>query len=384
MATRTFLGGNMNDASSWQEGAVPVAGDDVVIPAYATNGWLSAKLPASGQLRSFIVDNSYTGTIDLNGEQLYMFNVVVDNAVAFDCGANSTWTDSIGNGGIYFYARANSIYPNANRIIMNNSTLSAINMTVSASSAYIVLASDCYCKDLILPSYSQIYLMPSTSISYRLSIYGNAYLSYNYPGNDYWGQFGGLITFQNIELNGINKKLFGSISIRNVGSSLPYLYINGEYELINQFGLYITNNIKGWVDVYINNIISNNDDYNVYIYINKTGQFLYGVDLMIDNIDNLILTNLLSGIFRIKHINVNKKLIMMSTGKYLTEQYNYYSYYSPNKANINLSDICKYNIINSTLKDLQFNKPVTAFNSLVTNCDNVKSIDYPQTIVCVK
>lgn len=381
MGLKTYIGGPSNVPNSYLELAVPVAGDDVYVPADAGNCVIAADLPSSGQLRSFIVDDNYTGTINLNGYNINLFNSVVD-AVTFNCGDNAVWNDNVGTGSLYFFTRN---HPNANRVIMNNNTLSNINVQIYASGVYFVLNSDMYCNNFTILGNGQIYLTPTTSIMYNLYINGNAYLSTNYPGSTYWGQLFGFNVYQNVYLNGVNKNLYGSIYIRNVGSNFPTLRINGEYNLTSNFCIYSSNSASSFLPIYINKVITTNPSYNLYIQINKYGYVNSGITVDIEEVDNLVMSNILSGVFKIVKINkVNKFLSLTSTGTNLTSDANYQSNNTPNKALINLSDNCKYVIANSSFSNISFNKPVTAFKSSVNNCDNINVVDYPQTIISVK
>ena len=374
MATRTWRGtisSNWNVAGNWLEGAVPIAGDDIVFDSDSLNCQLTSNVPSSGVLRSFIVSNDCTATIDINGKILSLFSVGFDG-VAFNAGSAS-WQDSVGNGYIYLYNRANATNPNFTRVVANNQTLRNINFSIQMNN-HLVLNSDMYCKDFVLPSSIMISLAPTNSIQYTLYISGNAYLSTNYPGSLYWGQFAGIQGYQNIILEG-NGYMYGSVHMRAVGSVIPSFKINGNYTLSNNFGIFSQNNLNFNTVVEINGKVTAGD-YQFHLVQFRNGFGYMGFDLKINEIDTIYLSpSAANGRIYMRDSYITNKLIIMSNGYY---QDNIQSAYGGNtKANITLANNASLLAINTGFKNIAFNKPVTAIGGSVTNCDNIKIVDFP-------
>ena len=375
MATRTWRGtisSNWNVAGNWLEGAVPIAGDDVVFDSSSLNCQLTSNVPSTGQLRSFIVSNNCTATIDINGKILSLFSVGFDG-VAFNAGS-ATWQDSVGNGYIYLYNRASATNPNYTRVVANNQTLSNVNFFMATNSTYLVLSSDMYCKDFVVPGNNYIFITPTTTVSYTLYINGNAYFSETYPGSASWGQLIGVQAFQNVVLTG-NSNMYGSIHPRVAGTSIPFVKINGNYALTNNFGIYVGNNAAINATVEANGKLTAGN-YQFHCIVTKSGNATFGIDLKLNETDTIYLSpSAYGGRIYMRDSYITNKLIIMSNSYYAD---NIQSAYGDNtKANITLANNASLLTINTGFKNIAFNKPVTAIGGSVTNCDNIKIIDFP-------
>jgi len=371
MGLKTYIGGPSNVPNSYLELAVPVAGDDVYVPANAGNCVIAADLPSSGQLRSFIVDNGYTGTIDFGNFKVYAGQGNLTGTI-FDSGTSANY--QCGTGGVQLYSTS-STKSGVNIVKANNANMANVNVYLNSNGLgrYMDFQSDFYCNLLKIIAYS-IYLSKRT---YMLNIYGgfedslinnNANIALNINTNN--------ITFFGGNINSFNTlQVYGAV------------YIGGIITLLHDFQLSISNTTNStYSGLYYNtNGSINCNGYNVIYYV--TG-YNYNHNIYIDKaIDKLIIvnsSNYASTLRILNDITVNNYFSIVETPRSRSPFNAVRSATNGTKINITLGNNCKYLIAWSLLYDLSFNKPVTAFKSSVNNCDNINVVDYPQTIISVK
>lgn len=366
MATRTFIGGSFNVASSYAENAVPVAGDDVIVSPSAGNGWLSARLPATGELRSFIVSNSYTGTINISD---YVLAVGQGNLTGtiFDCGTQSNW--QCGTGAIELYSTSTTT-TGVNVVLANNINLQNVNFNFRANGVNRVIdfQTNFYCKDLAFNTSN----ITAAFRNITMFIYGNITETTATSTSD-----------RCFHANNNEMRLVGSgnISLNNGLHTIAPFIISGTYGLSKNFNLYVANSQNNNAGIYITGTLNCND-YNVIITNNISTNACF-VDIQ-SAIDRLVLkydtyqSLPASLLFRIATaLTVNKYFGVVfsqfARGRIGTVR----SGTNGSKVAINLGAQCKYMLYYANFVDLSFNKPVAAFESSVSNCDNIKVVDFP-------
>jgi len=367
MATRTFRGTINSDwqtAGNWLEGAVPVAGDDVVFDDTSPNCTLSANAPATGQLKSLICTN-YTNTLNLNGYTMYVGQGSLAGTI-LDVGANSKW----GAGTMELYTTATTA-TNYNIVQgRDNGNFNVVNIRFKSDNngRYIDIQSNIRIGGLIFTTY-YIYL---ANRAINIYVYGNIDDTSNY-------------NVGNISINLFNNSLYimgGGKTIYCYNSILTYasVYIQGTVTLLRTLSITLQNNTN------INSVVqaANYIDCNGYDFIVNIGGYNYNHDINITNIDSLIInsvTHYSAYVRFLSDITINKKLIITETIRTRSPYNIVRSATAGTKVNITLGNNCKYMLLYANLQDIYFNKPIKGLYCSYSNCDNITSGEYPE--ICV-
>jgi hypothetical protein len=370
MPTRTFRGTIDNDwhkAGNWLEGAVPVAGDDVVFDGSSPNCTLSANAPATGRLNSLICTN-YTNTLNLNNYTISVGQGSLTGTI-LDVGANSKW----GAGTIELYSTT-STATGVNVVQgRDNVEFSVINLRLNASSAnrVIDIQSNLHIKDVIvIANYCgfanrniNIYVYGSLS---EISGINTANIAINLGANNLYiiGGGGTIINLNNALFT------YGSVVIQ------------GAVTLSKNFGVHL-NNTQNNNLVFEAGSYINCNGYDVCVFVNGSA---FNHDINITNIDNLIInttSNFAAYTRLLSDITINKKFTITETIRQRSP-YNVVRGTTPGtKVNITLGNECKYMFLYANLQDISFNKPVKGFYCSYTNCDNIINGEYPEICVSV-
>ena len=370
MPTRTFRGtidSDWNKAGNWLEGAVPVAGDDVVFDGSSPNCTLSANAPATGRLNSLICTN-YTNRLNLNGYIMYVGQGALTGTI-LDVGANSKW----GAGTIELYSTTSTA--TGVNIVQgrNNVEFSVVNLQLNALAAnrFIDIQSNLRVKDIVVvANYCGF-----ASRNINIFVYGSL------------TEISGINT-ANIALNlGVNNLyIIGgegiAINLNNALNTYGNVVIQGAVTLTKNLGVYLNNTQNNNLVFDAGNYINCNG-YDVCVCVNG-GAFNH--DINVTNIDSLLINNISNSAAFVRFlsdITINKRLIIIETIRQRSP-YNVVRGTTPgSKVNITLGNDCKYMLLYANLQDISFNKPVKGFNCLITNCDNITSGDYPEICVSV-
>jgi hypothetical protein len=319
------------------------------------------------------VDNAYTGTINFGNYKVYAGQGNLTGTI-FDSGTSANY--QCGSGGVQLYTSVGNT-SGYNIVKANNVTMANVNvfMNSNAFGRYIDIQTDFYCNKLTIVAYS-VYL--STRVI-NIHIYGGIEDSLSYNNSNI-----------SLNANGANIKIYlygGNINMYNGLQLYNSLTIVNTVTLLHDINIYFQNttNVATCGLYYDTNGSISCNGHNIIIY--ATG-YNYNHNIYIDKaIDNLIIcstSNYQSVIRILTNLVVNNYFSIVEMPR-PRSPYNYVrSSTNGTKVNITLGNDCKYLISWALLYDISFNKPVTAFNSSINNCDNIKVADYPQTIVSVK
>lgn len=371
MATRTWIGttnDNPTVATNWEEGVVPVAGDDVVFNStYSNPCTLVANFPATGQFQSLTMVG-YTGTLNFGDYKMYVGRGYY-NGTILDAGTTANFTCGIGG----FELNSNTTTSaNYNVIKCNNSNLRNVNFYLrnSALGRYIDAQTDWYCKNLTIINYST-YL---SNRSYNIYVYGSIY------------SLGGIndsMLDLNINIRSLYLRGNGVLDFSNFIQLYASVYVEGNYTLNKNASFVINNTTNNSAGVYFN---GGTIDCNGYDLIIQTSGFNYPHYVSIPEIDSLVIT---------QQSNYNSYIVFTNTTR-IYKKFQLFERSSPRipyclvkspttgtKVDIILGNNCKYLIYGNVLQDLRFNIPVKAFYSQINDCENVINGEFPDTKVSI-
>ena len=370
MATRTWKGttnDNPTVATNWEEGVVPVAGDNVVFNStYSNPCTLVADFPATGQFQSLTMVG-YTGTLNFGDYKMYVGQGNY-NGTILDAGSTADYT--CGSGGIELYTNATTTI-NYNVIKCNNVKLHNVNFFLrsAAFGRYIDTQTDWYCKDFTI-------------------VNNNTYFAARTIGIYIYGSFIGLGSYNNAGVDlftntsSINLAGSGIISFNNLIQIYAPVTISGNYILNKNASFFINNSSNNAAGIYVTGSLNCNTKDLIILF----GGLNFPHYVSIPEIDSLVITQQSNYNAYIVFTNTTRIYKKFQLFERALSRVPYCLVKSPTNGtlvDIVLGNNCKYLIYGNVLQDLRFNIPVKAFYSRINNCENVINGEFPDTKVSI-
>ena len=379
MPTRTFRGtidGDWHKAGNWLEGAVPVAGDDVVFDSSSPNCYISSNVPASGRLQTLNM-SGYNNTFTFNGNKIFIGPGDFAGTI-FNGGSTCNFSDD--NGTIEFYTTSTST-SGRNIIVATNPNLAKVNFDFdnnAVSRTVFFSGTNHYMKNLkvikngivFYGNYDNLYINGNIDLSIASTQLSSAALSNN-------GNAGNIIHILN---NATISAGNGIILLNNAN-----LYIYGRLTMLSS--LYIaTTRITGEIKFLNNGEIIQNTEIFTLVNSSTAGTItIYFNNKPINNLCLAQVTNAYINTFRIDTLTVNRlffiKTPMFPLGLHPTvRNLIVRSHTNGQQVNVTLGSACKHYVCGVNFTDINFTKPIKVFNSVFNNCTNVENIEFPTLI----